>query len=192
MARNRPWIVTPHKSLRKLEDNLWVVEGDVPGVPFDRKMCIIKRSDGSLLFFHAIPTDDATLEQIRALGKPEVLVVTHKGHGMDAAAFAEKLGLKIYGPKKQAEQMRQRWNLAGTVDQLPPDPALRFEEIAGSASGEPVAIVTSGTRVSLLFADAYQHHDKPAFLFRLLGFGGGPKVTPALAWIASCTRTKAT
>jgi hypothetical protein len=41
----RPWIVTRHGPIEKLEDNLWVVEGDVPGVPFRRRMSIIRRGD---------------------------------------------------------------------------------------------------------------------------------------------------
>ena len=50
MTKPRPWIVTPHGAIEKLEDNLWAVQGDVPGVPFKRRMFIIKRSDGSLMF----------------------------------------------------------------------------------------------------------------------------------------------
>src|SRR5216684_8278099 len=45
----RPWIVTKHGPIEKLEDNLWVVAGDVPGIPFRRRMSIIKRADGTLL-----------------------------------------------------------------------------------------------------------------------------------------------
>lgn len=178
MARLRPWIVTPHKPIEKLEDNLWLVSGQVPGVPLDRKMAIIRRADGSLLFFHAVPVDDASLAQIRAWGKPEVLVIPHGQHGKDAAPFAQKLELKIYGPKEQEAALRKRWNLAGTIDQLPADPNVRFETIAGSKNGEPVAIVTSGGKLSLLFADAYQDNHDASFLMRLSGFGGGPKVVP--------------
>src|ERR1700740_1248869 len=95
----RPWTVTPHTPLRKLEDNLWVVESNVPGTPMKRRMAIIRRSDGALVFYQAVPVDDATLAEVKALGKPPYLIVPHNQHGMDATAFAEKLSLKIYGPK---------------------------------------------------------------------------------------------
>src|SRR5687768_2582252 len=109
----RPWIVTSHQPIEKLEDNLWSVEGRVPGVPFQRRMAIVKRSDGTLLFFHAVPVDDASLAEILAWGKPKALVIGHDKHGVDAAPFAQKLGLKIYGPRLQEKRLRARWELAG-------------------------------------------------------------------------------
>src|SRR4051794_8515182 len=95
----RPWIVKPHKPIEKLEDNLWVVEGNVPGAPMPRRMAIIKRTDGTLLFYQAVPLEEAALAEVLAWGKPAYLIVPHNQHGMDAPAFAEKLGVGIYGPK---------------------------------------------------------------------------------------------
>lgn len=43
----RPWILTRRDPIEKLEDNLWAVQGDVPGIPFKRRMFVIKRSDGT-------------------------------------------------------------------------------------------------------------------------------------------------
>ena len=59
MAKSpRPWIVTRHDPIEKLEDNLWAVQGDVPGIPFKRRMFIIKRWDNSLMFFGmAVPLE---------------------------------------------------------------------------------------------------------------------------------------
>ena len=56
MARKlRPWFVAPHGPLEKLEDNLWTIDAPLPGTPLSRRMAIIKRSDGTLLFFQAVP-----------------------------------------------------------------------------------------------------------------------------------------
>jgi len=107
----RPWIVTPHTPIQKLEDNIWTVDSNVPGTPMRRRMTILKRTDGTLVFFQAVPVDDATLEQIRAWGKSAYLIVPHDQHGMDATPFAEKLGVKIYGPKANEEKLRQKFNL---------------------------------------------------------------------------------
>src|SRR5437870_4168250 len=73
----RPWIVTKHGPIEKLDDNLWVVEGDVPGMPFRRRMSIIKRADGTLLFVNAIPLESSALAEVQAWGKPSILVVPH-------------------------------------------------------------------------------------------------------------------
>src|SRR5437660_3062688 len=122
----RPWIVTPHDTINKLDDNLWTVESPVPGVPIRRRMCIIKRSDGQLVFHNAVPLDDAALAEVTAWGKPAFLVIPHNQHGIDAHAFMHKLGLKMYGPKADAAKMRARWELAGTLDELPADPHVTF------------------------------------------------------------------
>src|SRR5947207_13659872 len=96
-TKRRPWTVTPHDPIEKLDDNLWAVSSKVPGVPIRRRMAIVKRSDGGLLFYHAVPVDDRTLEEIRAWGRPEILVVAHDQHGIDAQAFRDQPRLKLHG-----------------------------------------------------------------------------------------------
>lgn len=180
---HRPWTVTPHQPIEKHDDNLWSVRSQVPGVPISRRMVIIKRSDGSLLFFHAIPLDGPALEEVRGWGKPGALVIAHDNHGMDADAFAKKLDVRIYGPARQERRVRARWEQSSTLEQLPPDPAISFEAMDGTRSGEPVGIVRSGDRVSLLFADAYQDSKDLPLWLRLSGFGNGPKVVPLFKYL---------
>ena len=179
----RPWIVTRHDPIEKLEDNLWAVQGDVPGVPFKRRMFIIKRSDGTLMFFGmAIPLEDEALAEITAWGRPTILVVTHDQHMIDARAFAEKLGLKVYGPKPCEAKLRERAEIAGMLEEVPPDPSVQISPVAGAKTGEPAVLVKSdgGRRVSLLVSDVLQNNSKESLglLPRLMGFGGGPKVVP--------------
>jgi hypothetical protein len=176
----RPWTVTPHDPIEKLDDNLWAVESQVPGLPFRRRMCIIKRADGQLVFHNAVPLDDKTLAEVTAWGKPSFLVIPHDQHGIDAHGYQEKLGVKIYGPERSQAKMRARWDVGGTIEELPPDPSIQFESLDGTKTGEPVGIVRSGSRVSLLFSDAYQDSTgyKLPLPLRMLGFGGGPKVVP--------------
>jgi hypothetical protein len=178
---SRPWIVSPHDPIAKHEANLWTVEGRMPGVPIRRRMSIIRRGDGTLVFFNAVPLEPGALAEVLAWGRPGALVVPHHLHGLDATPFSERLGVGIYGPRRSEAQMRRKFTLAGCFEDLPPDPALAIEPLDGSRAGEPAVIVRSGARVSLLFADAYQDYsnlDIPLFM-RLLGFGGGPKTPPA-------------
>ena len=179
----RPWIVTRHDPIEKLEDNLWSVQGDVPGVPFKRRMFIIKRADGSLMFFGtSIPLEGAALAEVTAWGRPAILLVPHHQHMIDAHPFSEKLGLRVYGPKACEAKMRERAELAGMTEDLPADPAVEVVAVAGAKTGEPAVIVRSagGQRVSLLVADAIQNNPKASvgMLPRLMGFAGGPKVVP--------------
>src|SRR5258708_6737800 len=147
----RPWIVTRHDPIQKLDDNLWVVEGDVPGIPFRRRMSIVKRSDGTLLFFNAMPLEDTAMAEVKAWGKPSVLVVPHDQHMIDARSFAERLGLKVYGPKACEAKTSARTEMSGTYDALPSDAALHIEPVAGVKNGEPALFVTRGSgQVGLL------------------------------------------
>jgi hypothetical protein len=179
----RPWIVTRHDPIEKLEDNLWSVHGDVPRIPFTRRMFIIKRSDGSLMFYGtAIPLEERALAEVIAWGRPSMLVVPHDQHMIDARPFAEKLGLRVYGPKACEAKMRARAEIAGTIDDIPADPNVEVAAVPGTKSGEPAVIVRSagGQRVSLLVADAIQNNARGSvgMLPRLMGFAGGPKVVP--------------
>jgi hypothetical protein len=182
----RPWIVTPHDPIEKIDENLWAVAAQSPVAPIRRRMCIVKRSDGRLLFFHAIPLEDALLAEITAWGKPAFLVVGHDQHTLDAVPFAKRLGLKIFGPKLNDAKLRERVDLAGHLEDVPPDPAISVEPVAGTKNGEPVISVRSGgQRVSLLFCDAVQnnHSDRTSLPLRLLGFAGGLKVPPVFRWL---------
>jgi hypothetical protein len=175
----RPWTVSPHSLLVKHEPNLWSVEGKLPGGPITRRMAIVRRRDGTLVFYHPVPLDEPTLAEVLAWGRPAELVVAHAEHGLDATPFAKKLGVKIYGPRADEVRLRARFDLAGFLEDLPKDPDVSFESVAGSKSGEPVEVVRSGDRVSLVFSDAIQAHGQSQPLpFRLLGFKGGPRVIP--------------
>jgi hypothetical protein len=179
----RPWIVTRHDPIEKVEDNLWTVQGDVPGVPLKRRMFIIKRSDGTLLFYGmAIPLEDELLAEIAAFGRPSILVVTHDQHMIDARPFAEKLKLSVYGPKECEAKIRERADIAGFLADVPQDPVVDIVPVVGTKSGEPAAIVRSagGQRVTVLVSDAVQNNAKESlgFFTRVCGFAGGPKVVP--------------
>src|SRR5579871_163778 len=184
MAKSaRPWIVTRHDPIEKLEENLWTVQGAVLRIPFTRRMFIIKRADGSLMFSGtAIPLDDAALAEVTAWGRPSLLVVPHDQHMIDARPFAEKLGLRVYGPKACEAKMRERAEIAGLLEDLPADPTVEVAPVAGTKSGEPAIIVRSGggQRLSLLVSDAIQNNPRASvgMLPRLMGFAGGPKVVP--------------
>jgi hypothetical protein len=174
----RGWIVAEHSPLQQLDDNLWAIDGNVPKVPVKRRMCIVRMLDGSLLFVHAIPVDDATLEQIKSLGRPAYLIVGHDQHCIDADAFQKKLGLKVYGPKACEAKLRERVDLAGTLEAFPADASVTVESVPGTKQGESMVTVRSGDRTSLLFSDVIQNNpkEKMPVLFRIMGFAGGPKV----------------
>jgi len=181
MARNRPWTVTPHGPLEKIDDNLWALSSSVPGIKSHRRMSIVRRGDGNLLFYNAIPMDDATLEEVRAWGRPSLLVITHDQHMVDGDAFREKLGLAVYCPRASDAKVRARTPVTGNMEDLPPDPAIAWDSAVGTKMNEPVMFVTSGggARVSIVTSDVFQNNRAASLplAFRLLGFAG-PRTPP--------------
>ena len=180
----RPWTVLPHSTIQKIDDNLWAVENNVPGTRIGRRMCIIKRTDGSLLFFHAIPLDDAALKEVQAWGRPAFLVVGHDQHMVDAEAFREKLALKLYGPKECIVKVQARGTTTGTLEDIPADPSMDIVSVPGTKHGEVAIVLRSGngTRVSLLVSDVMHntHKEDTSFFFRILGFTSDAlKIVPA-------------
>jgi len=124
----------------------------------------------------------ALLAEITARGRPPFLVVTHDQHVIDARGFAERLGLKVYGPKPCEAKMRARVELAGVLEDVPPDANVQVMPVAGAKTGEPAVIVKSdgGRRVSLLVSDVLQNNPKDSLglLPRIMGFAEGPKIVP--------------
>jgi hypothetical protein len=183
----RPYLVTRHDPLEQLDDNLWAVNGDVPGFPagvgFHRRMSIVRLSDGRLLFWNAVPVDDATLAQISALGKPAVLVLPHHLHMLDARAFRERLGLAVYTSARALAEVGARTAVDGTLETMAVDPAISPVLLPSSRLGEPALVVHSGPRASLLLCDVVTNvpdgRGLVAGIFRLLGFTGPtPRLPP--------------
>ena len=177
----RPWTVTPHGPVEQLDDNLWSVESAVPRVPLSRRMCIARMADGKLVFFHAVPLDDAALEEVRGLGQPAYLVVGHSNHAVDAHPFAARLGLKVYGPKESEQGLRKRLDDVAPLESFPQDAVVQVESMPGTRHGDALMRVTSGggERINLCFTDAFMNVADGVFLMRLVGFTGGPKCPPA-------------
>jgi hypothetical protein len=181
----RPWTVTSHGPLEKLDDDLWAIEAEVPGIPgLGRRMTIVRRSGGGLLFFNAVPVDEAALSSIRALGRPELLVVPQHLHMLDAHAFRERLGVRVHAPAATRDRVAERVEVDGAFEDIPPDPAVTVVPVAGFRTGEGAAVVRSGPRASLVVADAVLNVPHgPGFsglLFRLLGMTGDRPKLPAL------------
>jgi hypothetical protein len=190
----RPWIVTRHEPIEELEENLWAVNGDVPGFPVGsgmlRRMCIVKLGDGRLVFYNALPLDDAALDKVRAWGKPSILIAPIFFHTMDVHAFQEKLGLQTFITKSAVKLLEPSVPNVQPLEELPKDPTLTFEILSGTKFDEPVFTVHSGRRTSLLFCDAFQNN-RPGFamggfMFKLMGFTSAKqgKTPPFYKWRA--------
>lgn len=190
MSGSRPWIVAPHQPLERIEDNLWCVEGVFPERPMiTRRMHVVRRSDGTLLFHNAVPVDEPTLEQLRALGRPAMLFVPAPSHTLDIAPFAAKLSLDVYCPAPIRRLIEKQVAVKGDSASLPADPLITIHTLDGTNSGEAIIEVRSpdGARSHLVVCDAVlnlAHSGGFVGLFmRYVGKAtGGPRVGPFFKW----------
>ena len=189
-AMSRPWTVLPHEPLRRLEPNLWEVEGSLPSMPIKRRMCIVRRTDGSLLVHSALAADDATMREIDAWGRVKTIVVPNAFHRLDAAAFRARYPeANVVCPKPVTRRVAEEVAVDGALDAIAAGDDLRVEPLDGVKMGEAVFVVTSpGDRVTLLFNDALFNHAHASgfkgFVFRMIGSTGGPRVTPLFRFAA--------
>jgi hypothetical protein len=179
----RPWTVQHPSALQQVAEGVWCVTDAVPGLPgANRRMSIVRRRDGGLLFYNAIPLPDAQLAEVMALGKPAQLFVPCHLHTMDTRAFAERLGLEIYGPEQGLAAMRQTMPAAKPFSALPPDEDLSVVAVEGFSTGEGLLLVKRGGTSVLLVADVVTNarHGQGfnGLLMRVVGFTGAAPILP--------------
>lgn len=168
----RPWTVYRPGPLTPRDDGLWTIDDDIPGIPgANRRMSVVKRPDGSLLFYNAIPVDDATLAQLRALGTPAQLIVPNQYHALDAAAFAHRLGLTAYCPEVAVQKLASRLTCQ-PITALPLDSSLRLFRVDGFSTHEAVLLAGKTLLVADLVTNSPHAGGLYGLLMKLVGFTG--------------------
>jgi hypothetical protein len=179
----RPWTVLNPSALQPVAAGLWCVTDDIPGLKgVNRRMTIVKRRDGGLLFYNAIPLHDAQLRELGSLGKPAQLFLPSHLHAIDAPAFAERLGLATFAPQQGLPVLRERLPSVQASGALPPDEDLTVKTVDGFKTGEGLLLVKRGAETSLLVADLVTNvaHGRGlgGLMMRLVGFTGPRPMLP--------------
>src|SRR4051794_8068410 len=126
------WTVHPHKSIEKLEENLWRVEAPFPGSPFPRVMILVRLGDGRVIVHNAIALDDAEMKEVEAWGKPSFLIVPNGGHRMDARIFKDRYpSLRVVAPPGSKEKVDQVVKVDATAGDFG-DEGVRYDVLEGT------------------------------------------------------------
>ena len=193
----RAWTVVGHDPILTLEDNLWAVDGEVPGLPLRRRMTILRLPDGRLALHNAIPLEEKEQARLESFGTPAFLVVPNGFHRLDFHAYKQRYpSLKVLAPAQAAH--RAKVAAVVPVDGALGDlPGVRVEALEGSKL-ESVLIAESDGRLSLIVGDTIMNNPDrlPGWkgaLFGLIGSTGGAKVTPLarLALVADRKKLRA-
>jgi hypothetical protein len=186
MREAPPWRVLPNGPLEKLEDNLWEVEGTVPGMPLNRRMTLVRLQEGSIVVHNAICLKEEEQLEIERWGKVAYIIVPSGFHRMDAPRYAARYPeAKVLCPDPARKGASKVVRVDGNLSEIPGDPGLSVETLDGESIQEAVLIARSaGGRTSLVFNDSLMNLPRyPGFkgwVYRAMGSTGAPKVTPLM------------
>lgn len=172
MSQPRPWTVYRPGPLTQRAPAVWTVDDDVPGLDgATRRMSVIRRPSGELVFFNAVPVPDASLDQLRTLGRPAHLIVPNALHAIDVAAFVEKLGVTAWVPDVATSALSARFPCR-PASAFPTDEGLRLFSVAGFKTKELVLVAERTLFTGDLVTNAPHGPGVMGFLMRVVGFTG--------------------
>jgi hypothetical protein len=176
------WKTLEHGAIEQLAENLWRVEGALPGMGLRRQMIVARTGDGRLLIHNGIALGDAEMTRLEAWGTPTWLVVPNGWHRIDARRYKDRYpSLRVVSPRGSRRRVEQVIPVDATYDELGELDGIAVAHLRGLADAEGVLRVHSSDGVTLVFNDALfnQPHLPGAFgiVYRLLGQSGRPKVT---------------
>ena len=180
------WLVLPHQPIQELSDNLWRVEGALPRFSMKRVMTVVRLHGGGLLIHSAIALDEASMKRLEAWGTPEILLIPHIRHRMDAPRFKRRYpALRVFAPPGVLAKARAVVAVEGAYADVPPDPAFSLELLAGTAQAEGALLVHSNDGTSVVLNEVVFDLEPPKSAFaraalKFAGFGPGPRVTPVV------------
>jgi hypothetical protein len=179
------WVVREHGPIEKLSENVWRVQGSLPGMSLRRTMTIARRTNAELVLHSPIALEDAARGELEALGSPSYLLIPNRGHTLDAAAYKRRYpALKVFTPRGGIATVEQkiRAQVDGDYEAFPSDDEVRLQTLHGVAEGEGAMLVRSADGTTVVLNDAVMNMDRKkdvlGFVFTtLMGSAPGPRVS---------------
>lgn len=79
--------VHPHGPLHQIAGNTWQVTGSLAKGHVPRNMVVHKMANGGLWLHSVVALDETRVQELAALGRPEIMVVPSGLHRLDAAVY---------------------------------------------------------------------------------------------------------
>jgi hypothetical protein len=187
MARvkaNAEWTVLQHGPIEKLTENLWRVEGALPGMSLRRQMIVVRLGDGRLVVHNAMALEESAMNEIEAWGTPAFLLVPNGWHRLDGVVFKRRYpNAKVLTPKGSRKKAEECLAVEGAYEDFPADPAVRLETLHGVKEIEGVMLVRSNDGTTVVLNDAMfnlssKPRDAMGWLFAtVMNMAPGPRVS---------------
>jgi len=99
-----------HGDFRQLDENLWILEGELPHhMPLPRTMTIYRRPNGDLWIHSAIALDDKHQAELESFGVPKYLVVPSTMHRLDAPIYKQTYPhIKVVCPEAARKKVEEK------------------------------------------------------------------------------------
>lgn len=183
------WTVLRHGPLERLSDNLWRVQGALPGMTLERVMTVVRRGDGSLLLHSPIALGEPQLSELDTLGPVAVLVVPNAGHRLDAPAYKQRYPQAlIFAPPGGRQRIEEVLSVDRAYPDYVDDGVVRFEVLDGVDEAEGALIVRSADGLTVVLNDVVMNmntkKDLLGYLFTtVMGSAPGPRVSRLVRWV---------
>lgn len=168
------WTVLAHDPIDKIAENLWRVEGDLPGklAPVRRTMVVVKLGDGRLVIHNAIALRDEQMAEIEAWGTPAWLIVPNGWHRIDARAYKERYpAMRVVCPSGAKKRVEKVVVVDETYDAKLGD-TVTVRHLPGVRPQEGVMEVESKDGLTLVFTDLINNLPKGGFFYDLFAGTG--------------------
>jgi len=177
------WKVLDHGPIVELAENIWWIDGALPGMSLRRNMVVVKLGDGRLVIHNGIALRDKERLEVEAWGTPSILLVPNGGHRLDAPAYKKRYpALHVLTPLGSRKRVEDVVAVDGTYEDFPADETVRLQTLKGVKRAEGAMIVQSKDGVTVVVNDAVFNMDRKkdvlGFLFTtILGSAPGPRVS---------------
>ena len=179
---HQTWTVLRHGGIQKVTENIWCVEGSLPGPPIPRTMTIVRLADGRLIIHSAVALNDASMREIEAWGRPSFLVVPGIGHRLDAKIYKDRYPAVVVmcppGARKNVEEVLR----VDRTDIDFGDPNVVWETLDGTGGREGALTVRSSAGTTIILNDTMMNMAPIAgfkgLIGRVMGFIGPTKLPP--------------
>jgi hypothetical protein len=167
-AAHTSWTVLRHGPIVELAENLWRVEGAIPGFALvDRAMTVVRLGDGRLVIHNAIALDAPSMGRLEAWGRPAVMIVPNGWHRLDARAYRDRYpDLRVACPSGARKRVSEVVDVdCGYEDLALGDDAVTVRYLDGVAPAEGVLEIRSDDGVTVVFNDLINSLPKLRGLF---------------------------
>jgi hypothetical protein len=183
----KQWTVLPHGRVKQIDDNVLSVTGVLNMPPMgevDRRMTVVRLSNGMLVIYSAIALDEAEMRALEDFGAPAFLIVPNAIHRMDAGIWKERYPLmRVIAPAGAREKVEEVVHVDACEIDFG-DPNVRFITVPGTGAREAALLVDTPSGTTLVINDLiFDLRNRPGLMgwvFKKVGMTGDEPHMPPI------------